>query len=170
MPAVAAEGGWEMTARNLCLDRQRVSPAAWDAVILIALVLGACNAKGKQTMKTNGEETLHSVGKEIGLTFPASAKLIGVHRERGVDDLIAVKVEMPAAEWPKFLASTPIDPALFSPGERGLLGPDQGFWTPHQASGLRTAEATTAQGRVLNLGYDDSHGQVVTVYVVNHGK
>ena len=150
--------------------------AAWSGLrrlnallILSILVTGACPSKGRQTMKPKPEETLESVGKQVGLEFPAGAKLIGVHRERGADDLIAVKVEMPAAEWTGFLAKTPIDPSLFRPGERGLLGPDHDFWDPHQAKGLRTAETSLDQGRVLNLGYDDSRGAVVAVYVVNHG-
>jgi len=120
-------------------------------------------------MKAQEQETLDSVGKQLGLVFPNGASLIGVHRERGVDDLLAVKVEMPAAEWPGFLAKTPIDPTLFRPGERGLLGPDHDFWDPHQAKSLRTAEAELPNRRVLNLGYDDSRAPVVAVYVVNHG-
>lgn len=143
------------------------------AVVALAMVsaaiMGACKSKERQATKSNPEETLESVGKEVGLTFPAGTKLVGVHRERGADDLIAVKVEMPAAKWPRFLASTPIDSSLFRPGERGLLGPDDGFWDPHKASALRTAEASLPQGRVLDLGYDDSRGQWVTVYIVNHG-
>lgn len=140
------------------------------ALLLMALMLGvACNWKGKQAMKARSAETLESVGRQMGLAFPASAKLIGVHRERGADDLMAAKVEMPAAEWPSFLAKTPIDPTLFRPGERGLLGPDHDFWDPHKAKNLRTAEAPLPNARVLNLGYDDSRTSVFAVYVVNHG-
>jgi len=34
---------------------------------------------------------------------------------------------------------------------------------------LRTAQALLPKGRALNVGYDDSRGTVVVVYVVNHG-
>jgi hypothetical protein len=74
---------------------------------------------------------------------------------------------MPATEWPAFVAQTPIEPALFRPGERGLLGPDDGFWDPHKAKNLRTAETALPHARVLNLGYD-SRGSVLSVFVVNH--
>jgi hypothetical protein len=120
-------------------------------------------------MSNQQGDTLESVGKEIALAFPAGAKLLGVHRERGADDLVAVKVEMSAADWPSFLARTPIDPTLFRPGERGLLGPNDGFWDPHKAKNLRTAEAPLPNGRVLNIGYDDSRGGYFVVFVVNHG-
>lgn len=114
-------------------------------------------------------EAIEQVGKEVGLTFPTGTKLIGVHRERGADDLIAIKVEMPAAAWPAFLETTPIEADQFRPGERGLLGPDHGFWDPHRAKNLRTAQAALPGSRVLNLGYDDSQGAAIAVFVVNHG-
>jgi hypothetical protein len=88
--------------------------------------------------------------------FPTAARLIGVHREWGIDDLIAAKVEMPVSEWPTFLAKTPIERDRFSPGEQGLLGPDDGFWDPHQAKVLRTAQTLLPGGRTLNIGYDDT--------------
>jgi hypothetical protein len=128
----------------------------------------ACKSQ-KPAPAQNSREDLASVGKEVGLSFPAAARLIVVHRERGADDLVAVKIELPAAEWPGFLSRAPVDPSLFRPGERGLLGPDEGFWDPHQARNLRTVEAALPNGRVLNLGYDDSRGSVFAVYVVNHG-
>jgi hypothetical protein len=139
------------------------------AALLVVSAFSACKSKVRQRMSEQRRDTLESVGKEIALAFPASTKLIGVHRESGMDDLIAVKVEIAAADWPGFLARTPIDPKLFSPGERGLLGPDDGFWDPHKAKNLRTAEAPLPNARVLNLGYDDSGGNVVVVYLINHG-
>jgi hypothetical protein len=120
-------------------------------------------------MKPSAEDTLESVGRQLGVAFPAAAKLIGVHREQGIDDLVAAKVEMPATEWPGFLAKIPMERDLFSPGERGLLGPDDGFWDPHQAKGLRTAQALLPGRRTLNIGYHHGRGTVVVVYVVNHG-
>lgn len=141
------------------------------AVLLstVPLLIGACSAKGKQGMRAGTKETIEKVGKEVGLTFPKGTKLIGVHRERGADDLIAVKVEMAAAAWSAFLETTPIKADEFRPGERGLLGPDHGFWDPRRAGNLRTAEAALPGSRVLNLGYDDSQGAAIVVFIVNHG-
>ena len=145
--------------------------ATWRRVLLAAYILigfVACKSKGPQGTR-QVQEALESVGKEVGLVFPDGSRLVGVHRERGADDLIAVKVEMPAAAWPSFVATTPIDPTLFRRGERGLLGPDDGFWDPHVSKNLRTAETPLPHARVLNLGYDDSRGNVISVYIVNHG-
>lgn len=143
-------------------------------VVAIGLALSsanvACKSTSKQAPGQTTQQDLESISKEVGLLFPATAKLIGVHRERGADDLIAVKVELPATDWPGFLARAPVDASLFRAGERGLLGPDQGFWDPHKAQNLRTVEASLPSGRVLNLGYDDGRASVVSVYVVNHSK
>ena len=144
-------------------------PIAALAVLAVAPVSPACKSKARQGMSEQRHETLESVSKEIAVTFPAGAKLIGVHREKGIDDWVAVKAEISAVDWPGFLAGTPIDPSLFSPGERGMLGPDEGFWDPHKAKNLRTAQAGLPNARVLNIGYDDSRGSVFVVYVVNHG-
>jgi len=165
MPAVVAEANRPavfVMARQFATSRR---------VLLAACVLigfAACKSKGSQGTR-QVQETLESVGKEVGLVFPAGSRLMGVHRERGADDLIAVKVEMPAAAWTGFVATTPIDRALFRPGERGLLGPDDGFWDPHKSKNLHTAETPLPHARVLNLGYDDSRGSVISVYIVNHG-
>lgn len=76
---------------------------------------------------------------------------------------------MPAADWPGFLAATPITPELFEAGAGGKLGSDFAFWDPHQAKHLRTVQASLPPDRVLNIGYDDSRGEAIVVYVVNHG-
>jgi hypothetical protein len=143
------------------------------ALVLFTLANAQCKSKNPIESRSAAPESIESIGKEVAVAFPASTKLIGVHRERGADDLIAVKVEMPTGAWPEFLASTPFDPmsfpTIFRPGERGLLGPDEGFWDPHRARNLRTAATSLPSSRVLNLGYDDSRGGVVVVYLVNHG-
>jgi hypothetical protein len=138
--------------------------------VLAALTAVECKSKDRQSTNESQHESLESVGKEVALTFPSNARLIGVHRERGVDDLIAVKVEMDAADWPGFLGRAPVDATLIRPGERGLLGPDEEFWDPHQAKNLHTVEALLPNQRVLNLGYDDSRIGMMVVYVVNHGR
>lgn len=154
-----------------CPRRPRCSRAWAAAVVAIGLTLSlggsACKSAPRAPAQSS-PESLAALGKELGVSFPATTKLIGVHRERGADDLIAVKIELPAADWSGFLSSTPVDASLFRAGERGLLGPDHDFWDPHQAKSLRTVETTLPSGRVLNLGYDDSRGSVFAVYVASH--
>lgn len=53
-------------------------------------------------------------------------------------------------------------------GERGLLGPDHGFWDPQRATRLRVGQKRLADARVLNIGVAE-HGAKVFLSVVNHG-
>ncbi len=114
------------------------------------------------------KDTLESAGKDVGVRFPASAKVIGISRDK--ENRLSVKVEMPAADWPGFLVSTRIDSKSFRPDAVGL-GLDDGFWDPNAHTknmhSLQT-DIPSKRGydhRVLNIGYDDSRGSVVVVYV-----
>jgi hypothetical protein len=112
--------------------------------------------------------TLTELAHEVGLTFPPSARLLGQHREDGMDDYLQFKVEIDAAELPVFEASSPIPGQAMEPGGGGLMGPDHDFWDPHRAATLRTGQKSLPGARVLNLGMAESGGKVA-LYVVNHG-
>lgn len=134
---------------------------------LIAL-LCACNSKPAPTPVMTAASWA-ALGKELGVKFPASARLLGVERENGMDDMARAKVAIAAADLPAFLASTPLAPAAFAPGSGGLLFHDRDWWGPDSALHLRTAQARLASARVLNIGVDDGHPGVVYLYLVNHG-
>jgi hypothetical protein len=102
------------------------------------------------------------------LTFPPSARLVGQHREAGMDDYLQFKVEIEAADLPAFEASSPIPKQAMEPGEGGLMGPDHDFWDPHRATTLRTGQKSLPDARALNVGIAES-GSKVALYVVNHG-
>jgi len=142
---------------------------------VVGLFAAACSALGcpgrsrERTPPPAADETLVDLGREVGLKFPADARLLGVSRERGIDDLVRFKIEMGAADLPGLMASTPIKPDAFEPGERGLLGPDQGFWDPNRARHLLTGQAVLKNNRALNIGIADGGPQRVILYIVNHG-
>lgn len=102
--------------------------------------------------------------------FPDGTRVLGTHREEGIDDYLGVKVELPARALSGFLASTPVAKESFRPGNGGLLGPDQdGVWDPNKQPNLRAGQALLPGARALNIGYDDSRAGVAVVFVVNHG-
>ena len=141
----------------------------------LALGVAALGCKasdsGKERMTASNEtpESLSQLSQALGLEFPASTRLIGVLRSNGMEDAVRVKLEMAAKEFPDFLARTQIDPASFRPGTRGMLGPDKGFWDPHQSKSLRTGQASRPSARSLNVGIDDSRADQVVVYLMEHG-
>jgi hypothetical protein len=115
-------------------------------------------------------ETLAQLGAELKLTFPPSARVVGVHRSPGgMDDAVRIKLEMAKDDLAPFLAQTQVDLQSFRPGTRGMLGADRDFWDPHRAKGLRTAQLQRAGARALNVGVDDSGERSAVLYIVEHG-
>jgi hypothetical protein len=117
----------------------------------------------------NETTAIHSLERELGVRFPAGSRVIGTHREDGMDDYLGIKVEMPAKALADFLAGCPIPKERYAAGNGGLLGPDDGFWDPNKQPKLRTGQAQLPGARALNIGYDDSRSDLAIVYVVNHG-
>jgi len=149
--------------------------AVWFAVLALSIVQMGCRSSRKdQDDRAVSREakpasaSLDDLGREVGLTFPASARLIGFNRENGMDDYLQFKVEIDAPDLPNFQASSPIPEAAMEPGERGLLGPDQGFWDPSRAKNLRTGQKSLPNARALNIGLA-KNGAKASLYIVNHG-
>ena len=142
------------------------------ALALATLALGpaACNPRkdGPSGSSALATQTLSQLATEVGLTFPPSARLLGVAREAGIDGLVMFKVELPRRDLPVFLASCSIPADGFERGEAGLLGPDQGFWDPSRAAHLMTGQARR-NARATNVGVDDGRPDVAVLYIVNHG-
>ena len=146
----------------------RLASPLLGLLIFGALGMPSCD-KGTTTMSSKPADTLPALARELGVTFPPSTRLLGVQREEGgMDSAVFLKVEMAAAEFPAFLASTPLDPGALRNGTRGFLGSDQGFWDPHRAARIRTGQAILAGNRALNVGVDDSNPNVAVVYIVLH--
>jgi hypothetical protein len=140
------------------------------AAVGCLLGLLACNTDvSRQSSEASPVESLAALGTELNLRFPPSTRLIGVHRWQGMDDIVHIKLELAPEDLDALIAQTQIDPAAFTPGTAGLLGPDQDFWDPHRAPKLRTAQAQRPDARALNLGIDDSRPAVAVVYLVEHG-
>jgi hypothetical protein len=142
------------------------------------LLLGFCAAlgckardsgEGRMNAKNEAPESLPRLSQELGLEFPPSTRVLGVLRSNGMDDAVRVKLEIAASEFPRFLEQTHIDRAALRPGTRGMLGPDKDFWDPHQSQALRTGQVARRNARSLNLGYDDSRGDLVIAYLMEHG-
>ncbi len=135
---------------------------------LVILLFGACKAKGSPApMMTPASWA--ALGSELGVKFPAGARLIGMERENGMDDMVCAKVAIATVDLPAFLASAPLPTDAFSPGTAGFLFSNHDWWDPESALHLRTGQAKLPGARVLNIGVDDGHPSVVYLYVVNHG-
>jgi len=114
--------------------------------------------------------SIASLNAELPVRIPEGARIVGVHRENGMDDLIELKLEMSAADLPAFLASSPLGQhPLESWGRHGNFGPDHTFWDPGSVPTMRSAETTYAGARGFRIGIDERKPGVVVVYLVDHG-
>jgi hypothetical protein len=143
----------------------------WITALLAASTFG-CNNKDRndgRTVDVASVDDIHSIEKALGVRFPDGSRLVGSHREDGMDDYLGAKVEMPRSALAGFLESCPIPNERYADGEGGLLGSDNKFWDPNKQPKLRTGQAQLPGARALNIGYDDSRTDVAVVFVVNHG-
>ena len=136
---------------------------------IVMIHVGCDRGDARRSGAGQESESLPKLGAELGVQFPPSTQLMGVKRYNGMDDAVLIKLEIAGTEFPSFMAQTRIDPAAIRPGTRGLLGQDEGFWDPHQSPSLRTGQISRPDARAMNVGFDDSRGDVVVVYVMEHG-
>jgi hypothetical protein len=132
--------------------------------------LAYCTDGGVSCIEPEPPPSIASLNAELPVHIPASARLLGVHRESGMDDMTEVKLEMSAADLPAFLASSPLaDVPLDAWRRHGALGPDHDFWDPDAIAGLRSAQASYPDARSFNLGVYEREPGVVVVYLCDFG-
>ena len=141
---------------------------------LLAIALSfwpaACHSKvdsGMTNSTTRPGDQVSALSHELGVPIPADAKVIGVKRESGMDELVRVKLLVSLASRDKFLAELAIQQDSFRPGV-GRLGSDDGFWNPHATPQIRSAAKALADGRYLLVGLADSR-EGATVFLAKHG-
>jgi hypothetical protein len=129
----------------------------------------ACRSEKDFTTKSQEQSTndLKFLSKELGVPIPADAKVLGVHRESGMDDLTCAKFLITRQAFVHVAAILPVRPEAFRPGV-GRLGSDFDFWNPHATPGLRWAQAPLPDARSLTIGIADSTDGVI-LFLVNHG-
>jgi len=142
------------------------------ALLVLALLFSAeaCHSdeKTKMTTSTQRPENQPSgLSQELGIPIPADAKVLGVKRESGMDELVRVKVLVPSPSRDSFMAGLPIRPDAFRPGV-GRLGSDDGFWNPHATPQIRSASKALPDGRYLLIGLADGTDGTI-VFLAKHG-
>jgi hypothetical protein len=136
----------------------------------LSVATAACNTDDhKREEPVKAVESLSTLSKELGLTFPPSTRLGGVLRSSGMDDAVRFKLEMNTSDFPPFLAQTGVDPELTRPNMQGIFGPDRDFWDPHQVQSLRTGQVKRPDARALHVGYGETQPGTTVVYVMEHG-
>jgi hypothetical protein len=120
--------------------------------------------------RTKKPETVAALSNEVGFTFPPSARLVGVHRESGMDDLVQFKLQLKAEELPALLNAAQVDLSMMSADNVAYFGLDKGFWDPNHARGFRGVQVRREKSfRTLNIGVSEAQDGFADVYVMEHG-
>ena len=108
------------------------------------------------------------LSKELGMSLPASIRVLGVERQEGMDDIVRAKLEMPRAVFEANAKSLPLEPSKLRPGV-GRLGTDRGFWNPGHYQDIRSGSAMREGARAFHLGIASRPDDTVVVFIVSHG-
>lgn len=144
---------------------------------LLALLATACSgaASGNATTPSSNSSEVsmqdaQSVASQIGVTFPASARVEHADKIEGRDNAARVALVMAATDWATWRAKlVPADAPPFSADANFHLGPDEGGWAPGKAAGLTTVQVPWREGREsLNLGYAPAGDGQVRVFLFWH--
>lgn len=140
-------------------------------IALVSVVYLACNTEGSRMRRVESQPSdvdVDKVGKQLGLQLPSGTQVVGMETESGgPDGAIFVKLQVPGAHSEQFIRNCGV--TRFESGLADLLGPDRGFWDPHQAKTLKVGDVPVHSTRAMVIGLDDSRTDALVVYVVNHG-
>lgn len=142
--------------------RMGVRSILLSAIVLVSMSCGGAEQVAKNDIVLSDWETVMHV------KFPPGTEALGLMKVEERDDLVRLKVRMPAAAWPEFLKSAPIDEQDLTEKRRFFLGPDEEWWDPSKPASLPTAQARLENGSVLNIGVDRGDSQFATVYLLWH--
>ena len=114
------------------------------------------------------EVDIDKLGKQLELQLPPGTQVVGMETESGgPDDAIFVKLRVPRAHAEQFIRDCGV--TRFRSDAAVQLGPDRGFWDPHQVKALQVGRVPMQTTRGMVIGVDDSHPDALVVYVLNHG-
>lgn len=97
----------------------------------------ACKETVKGGSPVNVADNIDKRGRKLGLALPTRTHIVGVKRERGIDDAIFAKIEIPPAYLPEFLRGAPFRLADLDKTGKASLPPDDRWWDPNNADEVR---------------------------------
>lgn len=138
--------------------------------LFLCVVLVGCPKRQSEETEIKNEVGISELGRDVGLKLPSSGRVLGLRRERGIDDAVLAKIELPASEWKKIASQPPLDSAELKSENKAYLPDDDGWWDPNRAPSLRAAQIQMPEARVLNIGVvEPTKAGTVVLYIMNHG-
>ena len=137
-------------------------------LLLALLALSACEPHRKGPPPPPSASEWAALGRELGVKFPASSRLLKLERQNGMDDMVRLQVALPTSALPAFI----VDSAIPTDKLRESVGcfmPADEFWDPSRAVHMRSFEAQLPSARYACLGIDDGQPGTAYIYIMNHG-
>jgi hypothetical protein len=139
-------------------------------MFVLALAASCTRTRPPREERPVATTDIGQLSRDVGLTLPAQARVVGVKRTRGPDDAIFAKVEVTPEDWSRVLSGAPFAARDLTPDSRGYLEPDEGWWDPSAPQALKATQVNLAGGRILNVGVDESRRPAaIVLYLMNHG-
>ena len=136
-------------------------------VCTLYCTLPGCNRSGTPIITTPTAAQVAEFVRNAGISLPPTAHPVGWVESRGMDDVLWLQVQMPAADIPAFLESSPFRGAKLATTDEYDLHHFQDFWkTPPQR--YRSGQQRLPNARVLNIVIDDSDATNAVVYLMWH--
>jgi hypothetical protein len=110
------------------------------------------------------------LSRDMGIPMPAETRVIAVKRLQGLDEAIFAKVEIPTSAWHSWLNVAPFKPDELTTEANAYLAPDDGWWDPSRAVGLKAVQLSLPHGKYLNVGVSEANATgMVVLYLMKHG-
>ena len=132
------------------------------------LVISGCFGAAAPTVAPNvTHQQQATAARAMGLTFPPGTKFFFYLRESGgPDDAIFLKVELPAAAMPGFLASPTFTGSEWSQDSRSVSDvADWSAWRPSKAVKFRSGQVSLPNAEYLNVLIDDDRQDAEVIYL-----
>ena len=138
------------------------------SLLLLALSLSACEQRTKGPPPPPSAKEWAALGRELGLKFPPSSRLLKLERQNGMDDMIRLQVALPTQDLPAFISDSAIHTEQLREGGSCFVSGDE-FWDLSQALHLRSFQAALPGARFWCLGIDDGRPGTAYLYIMNYG-
>lgn len=140
-----------------------------SALLLLLLCSIACEQRTKNPPPPPSASEWAALGRELGLKFPPSSRLLKLERQNGMDDMVRLQVALPTRDLPAFITGSAIRTEQLREGAASCFMPDDEFWDPSRALNMRSFQAALPDARYWCLGIDDGRPGTAYLYIMNHG-
>lgn len=143
------------------------------SIALFAILASGCSARTSVAPQVSVEQQA-AASRAMGLSFPPETKFLFYHRESdhpgllpAPDDMMYLKIELPASALPKLLAQAPLSSGEWSSTRPEIYDmPNRPEWRPSQIKKYRSRQFRLPDAEGLNALIDEDQEATKVVYLM----